>query len=58
MRGEQRVRLLGYPDPIAGSLCEEKDYAVPLCWLVPSSALTRCGRSLGHNPGTQGVCAL
>ncbi len=29
-----------------------------LCWLVTSSALTRCGRSLGQNPWTQGFCAL
>ncbi len=29
-----------------------------LCWLVTSSALKSCGRSLGHNPGTQGFCAL
>ncbi len=29
VRGEQRVRLLGYPDPIGRSLCEEKDHAVP-----------------------------
>jgi len=29
-----------------------------LCWLVTSSALKSCGRSLGQNPGTQGFCAL
>ena len=30
----------------------------PLCWLVTSSALKGCGRSLGQNPGAQGLCAL
>jgi len=29
VHGEQRVRLLGYPDPRGRSLCEEKDHAVP-----------------------------
>ncbi len=29
-----------------------------LSWLVTSSALKSCGRSLGHNPWTQSFCAL
>jgi len=29
-----------------------------LCWLVTSSALNSCGRSLGQNPWTLRLCAL
>jgi len=30
----------------------------PLSWLVTSSVVDSCGQSRGHNPGTQGFCAL
>ncbi len=47
-RGEQRVRLLGYPDPRARSLWEEKDHAVPVLRRPPTTQIYRAINADGN----------